>query len=111
MGDTATWTGGVPVTTNLLTQPLPADKCVVLKANREWGMVDCEEPKFFVCVRGAQTKFVFVEIPTPMVALRGQYHPPFSSINLNNFSIKYTSRIIAMQCAAQLFSLLSSINN
>ena len=53
MGDTATWTGGVPVTTNLLTQPLPADKCVVLKANREWGMVDCEEPKFFVCVRGS----------------------------------------------------------
>ncbi len=52
MDDTEMWTDGTVVKFNPLADPLPADKCVVLQANREWVIVDCEEPKFVVCKRG-----------------------------------------------------------
>ena len=53
MGDTDAWTHGGSLGANRLNQPLPVNKCVVLTANEEWEMVDCEESKFVVCTRGS----------------------------------------------------------
>ena len=52
MKETETWTDGATVKDNLLAESLPENKCVVLKSNGSWIIVDCEEPKFFVCMRG-----------------------------------------------------------
>ena len=53
MGDSEKFTDGSPVSFNKASiQPLPADKCVVLKKDKTWEITDCNQPKFFVCKRG-----------------------------------------------------------
>lgn len=53
MSDSDKFTDGALVGFNkAVIEPLPADKCVVLKKDKTWGIVGCNQLKYFVCKRG-----------------------------------------------------------
>ena len=55
MENNKSWTDESSVSFTKLVNVVPADKCVILKQDGSWEIVDCTQPKYVVCKRGERT--------------------------------------------------------
>ena len=56
------WTDDSLLSFNKIGSIIPSDKCVVLKQDGSWDVVDCTEPKHILCKRGiyATTRYTLL---------------------------------------------------
>ena len=54
MESTGNWTDESRVSFSKIASAISSDKCVILKQDGSWDMVDCTQPKRVVCKRGTK---------------------------------------------------------
>ena len=52
MENTEKWTDESPASFKKTTTTIPSDKCVILKQDGSWDVVDCTQSKHVLCKRG-----------------------------------------------------------